>query len=217
LEKAENELDIVRAERDRLRMEVDKLSKRLEELEAKEEANRLQIEQLTKKVGEDREAYARLWCGAIVSQLLAHARAYIFTAQKAVDEGLHDAYPTWASLSREYKTFESDEQQRFSEVDSVMKSLNAALSRNYCNINSLQYAWRQSRLQVAHPSVFPKEDGTRRSPTDAELVDLITSNLAGVQPLANKPVLESNLKAVLLALHDIAGKNGRDQQPFDLF
>lgn len=83
-----------------------------------------------------------------------------------------------------------------------------------CNINSLQYAWRQSRCKFRTPAFSPKKTahtGHRRTRNGW------TSSLPPCWRVTFRQlVLESNLVDVLTALHDTAGKKSRDQRPFDL-
>ena len=168
---------------------------------------------------EEKERTARLWCGSIVSQLVSHARVYIFTEQKVVDEGLYHTYRTLPSLRSARDRMSAEEQGRLAEVDDAVRRMDAALKRRGTSFASLAHAWGQSRVDDAHlrVSAFRTESGETVEPTDDLLVPFILDRLAGKRPFAQRDVLDANLRAVLGALHELAAKNGADENPFELY
>lgn len=170
--------------------------------------------ELARATTELQRSNARLWCGAIISQLNEHARNYIFTREKVIRERLYKEYDDVYAIRRHAK-LGPDEKDRLHEVETVIKQINSQLLGG-ADFDRLSWKWAESRKGDAHPTQLVLADGTKAAPTDDLLVPFIVECLSDQPPFAERRIFEQNVRAVLQGFHKVAKLAGADDAPFDL-
>ena len=165
-------------------------------------------------------AKARLWLGAIISQINAHARAYVFTPEKVSEDELFRQYPSVASINRDRNNLADDERKRLNEVNAIMADvelrLRSAGLKTGKKFASMAQMWGDNRSEVAHPRVMELDDGSQVVPTDQLLIPLIVDNLSGLNPYPPAGTLTADVQTTLGCLHKLARLNNADDNPFEL-